>query len=298
MAPLRDIREKIKSVTSTQKITNAMRMMSTAKLSKALASVNQTKTYITKLLDLASSVKKKMVGFKHPALEERPVKKSATIVIGGERGLCGGFNQDLHKFALECIKKESLESQQIYAIGEKPIRFFEMMNIPLAKKYHSLNIKDLESELLNLSKELYAKFETKEIDRVNLIFTSYISSVKHPILCQQLLPIAENSELLSDNDEDETKSVSKNGKPITLTYDFYPSPEIIFSNMLPRYLYNSLLKAVIESVAAEQCARMVAMTSATDRANEKLEELRLELNRSRQAQITQELNEVIAGSQT
>lgn len=292
MASLRDIREKIKSVTSTQKITNAMRMMSTAKLSKAMAAVNQSKVYITKLLSLASSIKTRMTDFKHPALEDREVKKSITIVVGAERGLCGGFNQDLHKFAISEINKSPLEDQQIYAIGEKPIKFFQMTGVPLAKEFHSLNIKDLEGDLFELAKDIYAKFESKQIDKVNVIYTSYVSSVKHPIVSQQLLPIPPDSDLLSSNES------SGKGERQNLIFDFYPSPEELFNCMLPRYMHNSLLKAVTESVAAEQCARMIAMTSATDRANEKLEDLRLELNRSRQAQITQELNEVIGGSQT
>ena len=296
MSSLRDIREKIKSVTSTQKITNAMRMMSTAKLSKALSAVTQNKVYISKLLYLARSIRARVTNFSHPALEDRQVKKSITVVIGGERGLCGGFNQDLQKFALAEVKKEPLESQQIYAIGEKPIRFFQGLNIPLAKEFHSLNVKDLEKELFELAKDLYAKFEAKETDRVKVIYTSYVSSVKHPIISQQLLPIPASSDLLADNDESEEESQEKVGR--NLAFDFYPSPEELFNQILPRYMFNSLLKAITESVAAEQCARMVAMTSATDRANEKLEELRLELNRSRQAQITQELNEVIGGSQT
>lgn len=292
MASLRDIRQKIKSVTATQQITNAMKMMSTAKLSRAIEAVNQSKTYINKLLELSRNVKSRVKSFKHPALEERDVKHVTTIVIGGERGLCAGFNQELHNFAMKQITKEGLEKQTLYVIGQKPIRFFQMKDIPIAKAFESLNIKEIGDELFALSKELYEQFKDHKTDKVNIISTSYVSSVNHPITCQQLLPIPENSVLLSDSEE------PSEGKRVYREYDFYPSPAGIFDQILPRYMYNSLLKAVLESVAAEQCARMVAMTSATDRANEKLEELNLELNRSRQAQITQELNEVIAGSQT
>ena len=293
MASLRDIRQKIKSVTATQQITNAMKMMSTAKLSRAIEAVNQSKTYINKLLELSRNVKSRVKSFKHPALEEREVQHITTIVIGGERGLCAGFNQELHNFAMKQITKEGLEKQTLYVIGQKPIRFFQMKDIPIAKAFESLNIKEIGDELFALSKELYEQFKDHKTDKVNIISTSYVSSVNHPITCQQLLPIPENSVLLSEESEEVSDS-----KKIHMEYDFYPSPAGIFDQILPRYMYNSLLKAVLESVAAEQCARMVAMTSATDRANEKLEELRLELNRSRQAQITQELNEVIAGSQT
>ena len=290
MASLRDIRQKIKSVTATQQITNAMKMMSTSKLSRAIEAVNQSKTYITKLLELARNVKSRVKSFNHPALEEREVKNVSTIIIGGERGLCAGFNQELHNFAWEHITKEGLEKQHLYVIGKKPIRFFQMKDIAMEKSFESLSIKEIGDDLFALSKELYELFKDHKTDKVNIISTAYVSSVNHPITCQQLLPIPANSALLSEE--------SSEGKNINKEFDFYPSPAGIFDQILPRYMYNSLLKAVLESVAAEQCARMVAMTSATDRANEKLEDLNLELNRSRQAQITQELNEVIAGSQT
>ena len=296
MASLRDIRQKIKSVKTIHQITNAMRMMSTAKLSRAIESVNRTKPYVNKLLSLARNIKLMIPDFRHPALEEREVNKSTTIIIGGERGLCGGFNQELNTFALKEVKKADLEKQELYVIGQKAIRFFQFSNIPIAKEFETMNVKELETELFALSKELYNQYKVNKTDKVNLIYTSYISSINHPVLCNQLLPIPKNSDLLektADNsDECSEESI------LNATYDFYRSPEEIFDQILPRYMFNSLLQALIESIAAEQSSRMMAMTSATDRANEKLDSLRLELNRSRQAQITQELNEVIAGSQS
>ncbi|MBP5470168.1 MAG: ATP synthase F1 subunit gamma [Candidatus Riflebacteria bacterium] len=296
MASLRDIRQKIKSVKTIHQITNAMRMMSTAKLSRAIESVNRTKPYVNKLLSLARNIKLMIPDFQHPALEEREVNKITTIIIGGERGLCGGFNQELNTFALKEVKKVDLEKQELFVIGQKAIRFFQYSNIPMAKEFATMNVKELETELFTLSKELYNQYKAHKTDKVNLIYTSYISSINHPVLCNQLLPIPKNSDLLEKSKDDSDESSEES--ILNATYDFYPSPEEIFDQILPRYMFNSLLQAVIESIAAEQSSRMMAMTSATDRANEKLDSLRLELNRSRQAQITQELNEVIAGSQT
>lgn len=294
MPSLRDIRQKIKSVTATQQITNAMKMMSTARLSRAVEAVNQTKPYITKLLSLAQRAKANIGNFNHPALASSQANKTITVIIGGERGLCGSFNQDLHRFAYEQINKTAYQKQKIYVIGKKPIRFFQLTKVPIAKTFQSLNMKDLEPELFSLAQELYQLFITKETDSISIIYTSYISSANHPIVCHRLLPLASDSALESNsrNSDRANQMISPTQK-----WDFYPSPEIIFEKILSRYMYNSLFKAVLESVAAEQCARMTAMTSATDRANEKLEDLRLEHNRSRQAQITQELIEVISGSQ-
>ena len=293
MASLRDIRQKIKSVTTTQQITNAMRMMSTAKLSRAIEAVNKAKPYINKLLSFARNIKTIVPDFKHPALEKREINKTSTIIIGGERGLCGGFNSELHNFVEKQIKKLDLDKQNFYVIGQKPIRFLQSLNIAIKKEFPSLNVTELTPELIKLSSELYEQFKNKKTDRINIIYTSYVSSVKHPIVKVQLLPIPAKSEMFFE----EEKTVEEKPKSLP-TFDFYPSPEEIFDNILPRYMFNALLEAVLESIAAEQCSRMVAMTSATDRANEKLESLRLELNRSRQAQITQEINEVVAGSQS
>lgn len=295
MASLRDIRQKIKSVTTTQQITNAMKMMSTAKLSRAIEAVNKAKPYINKLLSLARSIKTMVPDFTHPALEKREIKKISTIIIGAERGLCGSYNQELNNFINKRIKKYDLGMQSFYVIGQKAVKYLEFLNIPIEKEYPNLNIHELNSELITLANELYQQFKEQKLDRINIIYTSYISSVRHPIVCSQLLPISEKSDLLADN-ENEADEISKT--KAFPSFDFYPSPTEIFDQILPRYMYNALLKAVLESVAAEQCSRMIAMTSATDRANEKLESLNLELNRSRQAHITQEINEVVAGSQT
>ena len=233
--------------------------------------------------------------FKHPALEERKINKTSIIIIGGERGLCGGFNQELHNYISKQIKKFNIEKQELYVIGQKPIKYLQSQNISITKEYPTLNINELNPKLFLLANELYEEFKNRKTDNIKIIYTSYISSVKHPIVNFQLLPITEKQNLFSEknNDLEEKKNGNILSKP-----DFYPSPEKIFDNILPRYMYNSILKAVLESVAAEQCSRMVAMTSATDRANEKLESLELELNRSRQAQITQEINEVVAGSES
>ena len=297
MASLRDIRQKIKSVTTTQQITNAMRMMSTAKLSRAVEAVNKAKPYITKLLSLARHIKTVIPDLKHPAFEKRELKKTSAIIIGGERGLCGGFNQELHNYVQKRIKKLDISKQKFYVIGQKPIKFLQFLNIPIEKEFPTLNINELKPKLIELSKELYEEFKAKKTDRVNIIYTSYTSSVNRPIVNFQMLPLPEKSDLFAET-EKEPSEEEKKSHISSQDFDFFPSPIEIFDSILPRYMYNSLLKAVLESVAAEQCSRMIAMTSATDRANEKLESLRLELNRSRQAQITQEINEVVAGSQT
>ncbi len=297
MASLRDIRQKIKSVTTTQQITNAMRMMSTAKLSRAVEAVNKAKPYINKLLSLARHIKTVVPDLKHPAFEKREIKKTSIIIIGGERGLCGGFNQELHNYVQKRIKKLDISMQKFYVIGQKPIRFLQSLNIPIEKEFETLNINELKPKLIELSKELFEEFKSKKTDRITIISTSYTSSVNRPIVTFQMLPLPENSDLFTETETEANKEEKKRNIS-SQEFDFSPSPEEIFDNILPRYMYNSLLKALLESIAAEQCSRMIAMTSATDRANEKLESLRLELNRSRQTQITQEINEVVAGSQT
>ncbi|HNX75579.1 MAG TPA: ATP synthase F1 subunit gamma [Candidatus Rifleibacterium sp.] len=286
MASLRDIRQKIKGVATTQQITGAMKMMSTARLGRAIEAINLTRDYVARLDSMVQSIRRELPDFNHPCLNKRQVKSACMIVIGGERGLCGGFNHELHRFALQTIKQHPAADKKLIAIGRKPIRFFEQRAVPLFSTWPDLGIKSLDTELFPMAAQVFELFMSGKTDEVNLIYTNFISaSRKHPV-CVKLLPVE------SDTTHAQTRSTTHQ------TFEFLPSPELLFEQIMPRYLRNLLQRAIVESSAAEQSARMTAMTSATDRAEEIIEDLKLDLNRSRQALITREIAEVISGSQT
>jgi len=285
MASLRDIRQKIGGVSTTQQITSAMKMMSTARLGRAIEAINLTHAYITKFEHMVLDLKSELPDFKHPCMVARPVKSSCIVVIGGERGLCGGFNHDLHRFAKSVIDENTAPDKKIVVIGRKAIRFFEQKEIEMHATFPDLTVKTLDSELFNVSLKLFELYRKEEVDEINLVYTSFASAVSRYLTSIRLLPI------------DISTLPPKPPTKVLLPFDFYPSPQEIFNQLMPRYLRNLLYRAIIESSASEQSARMAAMTSATDRAQEIIDELKLDLNRSRQALITREIAEVISGSQ-
>jgi F-type H+-transporting ATPase subunit gamma len=234
---------------------------------------------------MVQDLKSELPDFQHPCMVARPVKTSCIVVIGGERGLCGGFNHDLNKFAQSIVEEHADHEKKIVVIGRKAIRYFEQKDIELYLTFPDLTVKTLDSELFNASHKLFELYQTKTVDEINLVYTSFVSAVSRYLTSIRLLPI------------DVSTMPAKPPSKALLPFDFYPSPEEILSQLMPRYLRNLIYRAIIESSAAEQSARMAAMTSATDRAEEIIDELKLDLNRSRQALITREIAEVIAGSQ-
>lgn len=286
MAGLRDIRQKIKGVSTTQQITGAMKMMSTARLGKAVEAINLTQTYIAKLEQMVQNLKRELPDYHHPCFFQREVKTACYVIIGGERGLCGGFNHELHKFAVNTINASEAPAKKVIVIGKKAIRFFAQKQIEVFAAFPDLTFKNMDAELFRLSSDLFRMFYAGEIDEINVIYTSFVSAVKRYLTVSRLIPV------------DTSGILPRDPRQAAMPFDFYPSPAAIFDQLVPRYLRNLLRRAVTESSASEQSARMTAMTSATDRAEEIIDDLKLDLNRSRQALITREISEVIAGSQT
>ncbi len=285
MASLRDIRQKIKGIATTQQITGAMKMMSTARLGRAVEAINLTKAYIARIEQMVQNVKRELPDFHHPCLSEREVKSACLVIIGGERGLCGGFNHELHQFAMQTIKEHAAPDRKIVAIGRKLVRFLQQREIPIFAAYPDLTVKSAETEIFPVSTRLFELFKSGGADQIEVVYTSFISATRKMPVVSRLLPV-------------DTASMAPKAEERKLqSFDFLPSPALIFDQIMPRYLRNLLHRAIIESSAAEQSARMTAMTSATDRAEEIIEDLKLDLNRSRQALITREIAEVIAGSQ-
>ncbi|NCB38259.1 MAG: ATP synthase F1 subunit gamma [Erysipelotrichia bacterium] len=285
MASLRDIRQKVKGVATTQQITGAMKMMSTARLGKAMEAINLTQAYISKLTQMVQNIKRALPDYQHHCLTAREVKKNCLIIIGGERGLCGGFNHELNRFALKTVREYNPATTKIIVIGRKAVRYLEHKEVHIDSAFPDLNLKSIDTELFDVSEQIFALYKNQEVDEINIVYTSFASPVKKYLTMTRLLPV-DTSSLLPE----------KKGKNQPC-FDFNPSPDALFDELMPRYLRNLLYRAILESSAAEQSARMTAMTSATDRAEEIIEDLKLDLNRGRQALITREISEVIAGSQ-
>ena len=286
MASLRDIRQKIKGVSSTRQITNAMKMMSTARLNRAQETIRQNRVYASKLASVVFNLKQKLSNMNHPSLNPKKVIKNACIIVlGGERGLCGGFNSELHKYAFQAFNEYEAENKDLIVVGKKVSRFFEKCGITPIKSIIDLSLRDVEKIFTPLCEELYADFISGKYDEITVIYTTFGIGHKE-LTTKRIMPVPVEPD--------------KNFTRIDLTditFEYSPSPDIIFDKIMPRYLQSMLFMALLENMAAEQRARMTAMTSATDRAGEIVDDLMLELNRSRQAIITQEINEVISGAE-
>lgn len=286
MTALKDIKQKIKGVSTTQQITSAMKMMSTARLGRAMEQINLTHSYISKLEQIVYSIHEQLPeNYQHSCITPRPVKSVGFVVISGERGLCGGFNQDLNKFALNFIQEHEAPEKKIVVIGKKATRFFENLKYEITANYPDLNVRNAGEKLFETSEKIFALYQEGCVDELFLIYTTFVSPTKKYLTGLRILPL------------EPPKTEIDPKKESRLTFDFVPSPTAIFDELIPRFLRNLLHRALIESSASEQSSRMAAMTSATDRAQEIIDELQLEFNRNRQAMITREIAEVISGSE-
>ena len=287
MTALKDIKQKIRGVSTTQQITRAMKMMSTARLGRAMEQINLTRAYIAKLEEIVISLKEHLPKkYRHPCLTPRPVKSAAFIIIGGERGLCGGFNLDLNRFATSVIEESDAPAKKLIVIGKKAINFFRRQNFEIVKAYADLNVRNAVEELFDVSDFIISLFREEKVDEIYLIYTSFVSPTRKYLTAPKLLPLSP----LKVEEKTEPRKFKR-------SFDFVPSPTRIYEELVPRYLRNLLHRALIESSASEQSARMAAMTSATDRAQEIIDELHLDFNRNRQAMITREIAEVISGAE-
>ncbi|MFZ2956089.1 MAG: ATP synthase F1 subunit gamma [Candidatus Ozemobacteraceae bacterium] len=285
MASIRDVKKKISGVKGTQQITRAMKMVATAKLRRSIERLNATKFYLEKLEDLVSDLREAAAGENkiHPLFDARPVKNTAVVLISGDRGLCGSYNHDLFKYTLKLMNELPENGRHLILVGRKGHEFFRRRNIHILGSHSELgNFTDQES-IQQAARNAIKLYSTGVIDELRIVYTGYVSALERHIAVKRLLPLEEHKQ-----------GEKKEGRrPHEMLFD--PSPDHILNALIPRYVEGLFLRALLESAASEHGARMVAMGAATDRADEIINSLTLTYNRTRQAIITKELSEVIAG---
>lgn len=280
-AGMRDIKRRIRSVSNTKQITKAMELVSSAKLRRTREKLEKTRPYYNTIVRSINDILASTSGIKHPFLEKREVKKSAYIVITADRGLCGGYNNNVIKLTEENIKNK--ENAVIIAVGQKGRDFFRRRGYNLVGEFVHISENPQYSharEIGNIVIDLYKK---KEIDEVNVVYTQFESTISQVTKIMKLLP-AENV-------------VEKEGRKKTTLVEYEPSPEEVLDYLIPKYIHSVIYGAMIEASASEQAARRNAMESATDNAQEMIEDLKLSYNRARQASITQEIAEIVGGAE-
>ena len=295
MPNTKDIRHRIKSIGNTKKITKAMEMVASSKMRRAVSSVLASRPYSTLAWQLILNVAQKAKAKHHPLLRSRKeIKKMAVVLITSNRGLCGSFNQQVIKAAMEYIKqqksqKENLEIELI-CLGKKGARTMFRLGYTVVAEFVKPDILKEEVEIRPVQKMILADFLHKKYDQIVLVYTDYVSALKQEPRVRQILPIKTiKDEFLGKIGEDRD-NIKEN-----FEYKFEPKPQVILDVLLPRLLEVQIYQAVLESNAAEHSARMLAMRNANEAAMDMISELTLSYNQLRQAAITREIAEIAGG---
>jgi len=292
MPNLLDIRRRIKSVKNTQQITKAMKMVSAAKLKRAQDRVVTARPFANKMMEVLGELGQRTdEDFHHPLLDQRGDERYLLVLVTADKGLCGAFNTNLVKAAQSFMKENPGKSIEILAIGRKGRDFFRSRNAVIAGEYIGLTGKGRVdfAEALDVARHIIKLYtEDEGIDRVFLIYNEFKSVLQQRVMLERLLPVSRAKE-----EETETKS----NQPVSLVdYVYEQPPAEIFGQLLPRLVETQIFRALLESVASEQGARMTAMDSASKNASELIDSLTLNMNRVRQAAITNEIIEVVSGA--
>ena len=290
MPNLLDIRRRIKSVKNTQQITTAMKMVSAAKLKRAQDRVVTARPFANKMAEVLGQLAKRTdEDFHHPLLDLRGDQRYLLVLITADKGLCGAFNTNLTKAAQSFMRENSDKTVELMALGRKGRDFFRNRHAVIAGEYLGLTGKGRVefSEALEVARSIIKLYtEDTGIDKVFLIYNEFKSVLSQRVVLEQLLPVSRAQE-----EEPDAKS------PRTLVdYIYEQPPAEMFSQLLPRLIETQIFRALLESVASEQGARMTAMDSASKNASELIDSLTLNMNRIRQAAITNEIIEVVSGA--
>jgi F-type H+-transporting ATPase subunit gamma len=291
MPNLLDIRRRIKSVKNTQQITKAMKMVSAAKLKRAQDRVVTARPFANKMMEVLAGLADRTEDFHHPLLDARGDERYLLVLITADKGLCGAFNTNLIKAAQAFIRANPEKQIDILAVGRKGRDFFRRRGANLVGEYIGLTGKGRVefSEALEVARDVIRRFtEDKTIDKAFIIYNEFKSVLQQRVVTEQLLPVARVAA--------DAEPASAN-QPLTLVdYIYEQPPAEIFAKLLPRLIETQIFRALLESIASEQGARMTAMDSASKNARELIDSLTLNMNRVRQAAITNEIIEVVSGA--
>jgi len=285
---LKEVRNRIKSVSSTQQITKAMKMVSAAKLRRAQDSIIQMRPYAQKLQEMLSNiVSGASSGVNLPLAEERPVEKILFIPITSDRGLCGAYNSNVIKLTRQIIKEKYAAQEAnggvtILPLGKKGYEAFQRLGYNVIDKYWHV-FADLSFDNVR-NAAIYAQeaFLNKEFDKVEIVYSQFKNAGTQVFISEPYLPIPK-----VENKEENTRKVD---------FIFEPSMETLLRDLMPKILNTQVYKAVLDANASEHGARMTAMDKASENANELLRNLKISYNRARQAAITTELTEIVSGA--
>ena len=283
MAGTKEIRSKIASVKSTQKITKAMQMVATSKMRRAQDRMKLARPYAEKIRTVIGNLSKANPDYRHPFMASREVKNVGVIVISTDRGLAGGLNAYLFKQALLLFKEWQAKDVPISLclIGSKGTAFFRRLGLPILANVSGMGDRPHVADLIGSVKVMLDAYREGKIDRLYLVHAQFVNTMTQKPNVEQLLPVA---------------SLASTDLQTHWDYIYEPSAADILDGLLMRYVESQVYRGAVENVASEMAARMVAMKAATDNAGKIIDELQLVYNKARQAAITKELAEIVGGA--
>ncbi|WP_353930824.1 F0F1 ATP synthase subunit gamma [Okeanomitos corallinicola TIOX110] len=312
MPNLKAIRDRIQSVKNTKKITEAMRLVAAARVRRAQEQVIATRPFADRLAQVLFGLQTRLrfEDVDLPLLKKREVKSVGLLVVSGDRGLCGGYNSNVIRRAENRAKELQAEGLDVtlVVVGRKANQYFQRRGYKIDKSYTGLEQIPTAAEATDVADELLSLFLSEKVDRIELVYTRFVSLVSSRPVVQTLLPLDTQGLEAADDEifrltsrggqfQVEREKVSSTVQPLPRDMIFEQDPVQILDSLLPLYLSNQLLRALQESAASELAARMTAMSNASENAGELIKTLSLSYNKARQAAITQELLEVVGGAE-
>ena len=291
MATVQDIRRRIRSVANTRKITRAMELVAAAKLRRAEARIEAMRPFADRMLELMAAVARAASSVRGlPLLQQRDVRTVAIVTVTGDRGLAGAFNSQVLRRSLALERELRAEGKQVrwLGVGRKGVGSLRFRRFDLAGEFTGFTDQPAYADAQAIAHRLAELYTNEDVDRVTIVYNAFESALVQRVTVRDVLPLSEE---LLETDEAEREQDLLHGDFI-----FEPEPEEILARLLPVYLETELYRALLESAASEHGARMTAMRNASKNAGELIDSLTLAMNRARQAEITQEILEVVAGA--
>jgi len=292
MASTQDLKRRLRSITNTRKVTKAMELVASARLRRSQMRIEAMRPYADRMLELMAGVSQAAGAVRLPLLERRDtVQKVGIVAVTADRGLAGGFNAQVIRRSLALMREHRGEGREVvwFSTGRKAASTLRFRRLEVAQSWTGFSERPAYSDAQALAHAVSEAFVNGDVDAVYVVYNAFVSALTQKVTVRELLPIS--PELLEGAGE---QSADEPGHTPDFIYE--PDPEEILARLLPVYVETELYRALLESAASEQGARMTAMRNASKAAGELIDNLTLAMNRARQAKITQEILEVVAGA--
>lgn len=301
MESTRDIKGRIKSVTNIQQITKAMKMVAAARLRKAEEKANGSRPYAEKIGELLRRASSVTPGFTSPLFRTGEVKKVGYLVICGDKGLAGAYNSNVMKRTLQEISGKDRSAYALYVCGKQAKNYLKFRGYDPDTYHFGFSDKPSAQDSIDLSKEMVEYFTKEEVDEVYIIYAKFITALRQQVRVDRLLPIEAPAEGKTEEAAKAAASEWEKERQDFLRieedpYIFLPDAAAVLSKLLPEYIQVQVYNAMLQSAASELGSRMAAMSAATDNATERIADLNLTYNKARQAQVTNEISEIVGGA--